>query len=355
MGCKSFFTAGLGGCLLVGAIPVGGALAQDNASLTEIPAEGEQIGNSRFERSVGPTIVNRGSELYTFSSFKLDSEDGKRHYWVQIGIPKRPAPSDGYPVIYMVDGNAAMGLIKESELEAMDILSPPVLVAVGYDTYSRLDTLSRAYDYTPPVVQDGKSIDPVVRGRPGGGAEIFANFIENTIKPRVEALTTIDRNRQTLWGHSYGGLFTLYTLHAHPNYYQRYAAGDPSLWYHDGELVQSILATPKGAVAGRTVRLMSGGGRIASATAQDQAQQSQAQNARRASVATAAAQAAPRQPDTSRGLPRMPDAMQRVLAALSEGGATISYRQFPGLSHGEMMGASLVPALMLAARPQDAD
>ncbi len=263
-------------------------------------------------------------------------------------MPKRAAPPAGYPVIYMVDGNAAMGLINESELEALDILSPPVLVAVGYDTAARVDTLSRAYDYTPPIIQDGKPIAPVVRGRPGGGAEIFANLIEQQIKPRVEAMASIDRQRQTLWGHSFGGLFTLYTLQAHPDYYQRYAAGDASLWYHDGELVSDLIAMPAGHLQGRTLRLMSGGGRTATRT-----------ETAPGTPATAAAQAtqpaassAPRLPDTTRGLPRLPDAMERVVAAIGKAGAQVSYRQFPGLSHGEMMRASLIPGLMLAARPQ---
>ncbi len=353
MGGKSAFLARLGLCLLAGISCTHAVWAEGVTPVEDVPAAGMQVGNSPFERAVGPTILNRGSELYAFSSFKLESEDGERHYWVQIGIPKRPAPRKGYPVIYMVDGNAAMGLISDPEVEALDTLSPPVLVAIGYDTYARVSTLSRAYDYTPPIVQDGKPIAPIVRGRPGGGAEIFATLIERTIKPRVEAMAKIDRGQQTLWGHSYGGLFTLYMLHAHPDYYQRYAAGDASLWYHDGELAHALIATPAGALAGKTVRLMSGGGRTA-ARNQSQAQPRQSEARPQAAAPTPTPQP-PRLPDTSRGLPRLPDAMEKVLAGLRNGGAAVSYRQFPGLNHGEMMRASLLPALTLAARPQDTD
>lgn len=344
---RHLFAAGLGLCALAGFNP---AAAQNAEADDTIPAAGTQVGNGRFERAVGPTIVNRGSEIYSFSSFKLDSADGQRHYWVQIGVPKRAAPAAGYPVLYMVDGNAAMGLIGESELEAIDILSPPVLVAIGYDTAARVDTLSRAYDYTPPIIQDGKPIAPVVRGRPGGGAEIFARFIEQQIKPRVEAMARIDRNRQTLWGHSFGGLFTLYTLRNHPEFYQRYAAGDASLWYHDGEVVHDIIATPAGALNGRVLRMMSGGGRDATRAIAQAAASAQPQ-----SPPQPTAPQPPRQPDTSRGVPRLPDATERVVAALGSAGAKVEYRQFPGLSHGEMMRASLIPALMLAARPYEGE
>ncbi|MFC4257348.1 alpha/beta hydrolase [Altererythrobacter xixiisoli] len=343
---RHLFAAGLSLSALAGIIP--GAQAQTTAAEAAIPAAGTQVGNGRFERAVGPTIVNRGSELYSFSSFKIDSADGQRHYWVQIAVPKRAAPARGYPVLYMVDGNAAMGLISDPELEALYILSPPVLVAIGYDTAARVDTLARAYDYTPPVIQDGKPIAPVVRGRPGGGADIFAHFIEQQIKPRVEAMAKIDRQRQTLWGHSFGGLFTLYTLRNHPEFYQRYAAGDASLWYHDGELVSDIIATPPHALNGRVLRMMSGGGRDATRTAAPAGAGTAAPTQAPPSPATPQA---PRQPDTSRGVPRLPDATERVVAAFGQAGAQIEYRQFPGLSHGEMMRASLIPALMLAARP----
>lgn len=347
---KSRFTAVLAVAALAATGHHRAATAQAGNGVADVPAAGTPIGRSAFERAVGPTIVDRGSELYRFADFKLPSADGKRHYWVQVGIPKAPPPREGYPVLYMVDGNAAIGLVNEPELEALNILSPPVLVAVGYDTYSRVDTLSRAYDYTPPVTQDGKPIAPVVRGRPGGGAEIFARFIEGEIKPRVEALASIDRNRQTLWGHSYGGLFALYMLQAYPGYYQRYAAGDASLWYHDGELVQALLATRPGTLKGRTVRLMSGGGRTAAngGSAQRGAPAATEGQAERAPMP----QATERLPDTSKGLPRTPDAMEKVVKALGAAGADISYRQFAGLNHGEMMRASLLPALILAADPQ---
>ncbi|RKF22558.1 alpha/beta hydrolase [Altericroceibacterium spongiae] len=320
------------------------------APAEDIPPAGTPVGHSPFERAVGPTIVNRGSALYDFTSFKLDSEDGKRHYWVQIGIPKRAAPPRGFPVLYMVDGNAAMGLIDESTLEALDILSAPVLVALGYDTYARVDTMSRALDYTPPVMQDGQPITPIVRGRPGGGADAFAKLIEREIKPRVEQLAQIDRQRQTLWGHSYGGLFTLYMLHAHPADYQAYVAGDPSLWYHDGELVDDLLATSQGSLSGKSVRVMRGAGHSAAGSDKSRLQQ---RKTRRHQFSPSGD--APRLPDTSRGRSPMPNVMEKVVTALRKAGADVHYRRFPELSHGEMMQASLLPALILAARPNLVD
>jgi len=47
----------------------------------------------------------------------------------------------------------------------------------------------------------------------------------------------IDLQRQTLWGHSYGGLAVLHALFTRPGAFSDYAAASPSLWWHDGVIV----------------------------------------------------------------------------------------------------------------------
>lgn len=301
---------------------------------------------SRWERPVGPTIADQGTPLYAFSSFKIASPDGERNYWVQVAIPSRPAPAQGYPVLYMVDGNAAMASLTEADLSLADAHSPPVLVAIGYDTTGRFDVMARAYDYTPPVEIDGAPIAPVVRGRPGGGAEDFTNFIQNEIKPLVEKQAPIDRTRQTLWGHSYGGLFTLYTLSAHADYYQRYVAGDPSLWWHDGALVNPLLSLPEGVLEGKQVRVLVGGGKNAASSRTVVPQKTTQQ------AITPAPQPQPdRLPDTTIGTSPPPNTMQTVIASIRQAGAEAQFFEIPEKHHGEMLQASLIPALMLAAQP----
>src|SRR5690606_20895841 len=107
-----------------------------------LPAQAQQ--NTRpWNESVGPTIVDQQQSLYRFETLIMSSEDGKRHYKIQIGTPNRPAPAGGHPVIYMVDGNAAMASIDVDDLKAISALSAPVLVAIGYDTEARHDVIAR--------------------------------------------------------------------------------------------------------------------------------------------------------------------------------------------------------------------
>lgn len=102
---------------------------------------------------LGPNIADIGSAWYHFQTTTLRSADGQRRYKVWLGIPRKPAPPHGYPVLYMLDGNAAMARITEAQLKAMTKGSPPVLVAVGYDTPLPFDVRARSRDYTPPAAR----------------------------------------------------------------------------------------------------------------------------------------------------------------------------------------------------------
>lgn len=303
---------------------------------------GETYGQGRaWDQVVGLTVADRDNPHYRFSSFLVSSVDQKRRYWIQVGVPRRAPPARGYPAIYMLDGNAAMASITEADLAELDALSPPVLVAIGHDTHARNDVIARAYDYTPPVVRDGAVVDAVVRGRPGGGADIFSDLIEKTIKPRIETTAPIDHERQTLWGHSYGGLFALHILATRPGLYRNYAAGDPSIWWHDGVLSDEFDAVAPSKLRDRTVRIMAGGGR---------------NTTRNASTPPGARPVPPPPPqpgrpkDTTRDTPPKAGVADAFVKRLRAAGVDATYEEFDGLNHGQMLPASLKPALRLAAR-----
>src|SRR5690606_6559257 len=56
------------------------------------------------------------------------------------------------------------------------------------------------------------------------------------------AAVPIDESRQTLYGHSYGGLFVLHALRTQPGAFQRYVAASPSLWWNAPFVTQSMLS-----------------------------------------------------------------------------------------------------------------
>ncbi|MDR1460164.1 MAG: hypothetical protein LBI78_00765 [Campylobacteraceae bacterium] len=92
----------------------------------------------------------------------------------------------------------------------------------------RFDTTAKAYDCTPPIEKNFE--DVLGSDKRAGGAEEFLEFIENELKkPAITEKIKIDRQKQAIWGHSYSGLFVLYTLFAHYDFFQRYISVSPSL------------------------------------------------------------------------------------------------------------------------------
>ncbi|WP_229779307.1 alpha/beta hydrolase [Pseudomonas matsuisoli] len=284
-----------------------------------------------LSKPVGPTIADQGSAHYRFSHFDLDSVDGERHYRIWVAEPKRDAPPSGYPVIYLLDGNAALATLDEALLSEMSRAEPPVIVAIGYATDLRFDTTARAYDYTPQLPGGQPVVDDIVRERKGGGADTFLDLIEGQIKPRVSSIAPVDLKRQTLWGHSYGGLFTLHALFTRPQSFQSYVAADPSIWWQEGYILneEKGFAPPPSPIR---VTLMRG----------------MAERVRdNDSDAVSAVVKARRKATES--VP--PDAAARLAERLARySGVSVSYRAFPELSHGPMLPVSLGETLRSVAR-----
>lgn len=175
-------------------------------------------------RVVGETLADRGSQFYGFEQHSLLSGDGQRRYRITLATPKAAMPAGGYPVIYLLDGNAALAALDDGWLAGMTGDDWPAIVMLGYDTELYFDVQARAYDYTFTPAQ------PVADGRRYGGADEFWQFLEQQAKPLVKSRVQVDDKRQTLWGHSFGGLFVLHALFHYPESYQGYVAADPSLW-----------------------------------------------------------------------------------------------------------------------------
>lgn len=317
----SFLAAAL---ICVAAAP---AYAQSSASAGTQPS-----GRQGAQRVVESTIADRPSAFYAFEKHSLHSADGKRHYRIEIAIPKAPAPASGFPVLYMLDGNAAMDTLTQADLAQLSAgARSPVLVAIGYEVDTRNDVVSRAYDYTPAIGSNGQpEAAPVVRGRVGGGADIFMQLIQEQIKTLVRERVAIDRKHEYLWGHSYGGLFALHILFTQPDAFARYIAGDPSAWWNDGALVSEWQAFDARRASRKRVAILVG----------TKPREPGRANAPATPLNTPAAAFA----DTR-------ESVREIAQGLSRAGSNASYETFPESSHGDMLRVSLTRALEIAAQP----
>ena len=279
----------------------------------------------RPQEPLGPTIADRGSQAYAFRTFVVTSEDGLRRYKVQVAEPRKPAPAEGRQVVYLLDGNAAVAALDEALLATLAAGDAPVLVAIGYEVDTRFDIAARALDYTPPRMDGKPTADDM--SRPGGGADAFLKLIERRIMPQAEARLRVDPQRRTLWGHSYGGLLTLYTALTRPDLFRHYAAADPSLWWNAGEVLNreaAFLHDPRRKRL--NLDIVAGGGQR-------------------------------RGPDQRAPTPMRdslpPGTLQAFVARLQAAGVGVTFQELPDQSHGALFRTSLVRTLTaLSGTPQ---
>ncbi|GAB7562599.1 ferri-bacillibactin esterase BesA [Methylobacillus methanolivorans] len=156
-------------------------------------------------------------------------------YRILISKPASEPPPEGFPVIYVLDGNVlfypvSMLVHGQSQRREATGITPAVVVGIGYPTQKMLDEVSRAEDLTPPAPDLSDTGDQ--RAPRQGGADRFLDFVEQELKPLIAKEVNINPQQQALFGHSYGGLLTLHTLFTRPQAFQVYIASSPSIWWN---------------------------------------------------------------------------------------------------------------------------
>ncbi len=168
--------------------------------------------------------------------------------------------------------------------------------------------------------------------RKNGGADQFLKFIENRVKPAAEKLAPLNKSGQTLWGHSYGGLFVLYVLSSSPDSFQSYASADPSLWWNGGAMfaASAAFASSGHEFTGASLLMMKSGQE--SRARQFDEEKREAYEARVRAVSSVPADAA----------------KTAAYRFASLKGISVQYREYPQLSHGPLVPVSFYAALRLA-------
>ncbi len=277
-------------------------------------------------RTMGTTLADTGVPGYRFESRTFAGAPGRRRHRVWLAIPEGPPPPNGFPALYLLDGNAVLSRLRREWLAELNAGSPPVLVMIGYDTDLLFDGEARHYDYTPAPEGHGSVRDPRRPDREGGGAAAFLERIESAMTPWVAETVPLDPDRKALWGHSFGGLFTLFTLCTRANAFRRYLPVSPSLGWADGLLkdaVAALAASPPPRPT--TVWLCRGTEEI------------------RLRDDTSAEQAERLKNNANADFLRFSGAVDKVPRVQAY------HRLYPGLGHGPMFSAALPESLRLAA------
>ena len=165
----------------------------------------------------------------------------KKHYKIFIAEPEKEYSQKPYPVVYALDANTTFLMTVQMIrlLQYTNELPPMLIVGIGYQDESFDSVVDhRVQEFTPTSDLEYKHIwhSRFSCSSDGGDAALFMRFLQEELKPFIEATYPVDPNDATLVGDSLGGLFALYTLLQKPKAFERYVIGSPAIFWDRGVL-----------------------------------------------------------------------------------------------------------------------
>jgi predicted alpha/beta superfamily hydrolase len=185
--------------------------------------------------------------------------DGRR-YRLQIAMPLAPPRPGGFPVLYILDGDAYFSTYASAARLRAALggeLEPVIVVGIGYpeaDTDMMAVQRLRFFELTPTKPDAAEqALDERMLGAKVeyGGADTFFRVLQTEIRPRVAALAPVAPGRDILFGHSLGGLFVLHTLFEHPEAFKTWLALSPSIWWDHRAVLRGEGAFEKEVAGGK--------------------------------------------------------------------------------------------------------
>jgi hypothetical protein len=281
--------------------------------------------------------------LFGATQFDLASKISGRTYRIFVYTPLTPAPPSGYPVVFVTDGNGMFPLAA-AQTALMGLAGKgAIIVGIGYPSDDFMRPMMLRYRDLTPVTED-KTLFPTQPPLPeadqGGGSELFYRFIAEELRPAVSAAYPLDAQRQTLYGHSLGGLFVLNVMFKHPESFNNYVASSPSIWWDNKSVLKgesSFLAKAKRAKQRIRVLICVG------AKEQDPYSQAPPGNLPLSEVNKKVAEA--------RMVDNAHDLAQRLSKAGANSGFVVRFQDFSAEDHLTVVPASISRALSFALEP----
>jgi hypothetical protein len=184
--------------------------------------------------------VQSGYVLPDTETWDLKSSAGEQ-YRIFVSRPEGDPPPEGYPVLYVLDGNAFFAGFAQTRWtqEIMDAsIGRTMIVAVGYPIGDKPYAFERRMkDFTPPWTNPVPVSEQRFADWAAGGWDRFAQFLIDDLRPAVASRYHIDPHRQSLFGHSLGGLFALHMLYRHPEAFFAIIAASPSIYWNGASIL----------------------------------------------------------------------------------------------------------------------
>jgi predicted alpha/beta superfamily hydrolase len=175
--------------------------------------------------AAAPTLVSQGPAVQMGAEqFVLHAQHINRDFLIEVTAPLAPVlPGQKLPVIYALDGG--YGLVGQSArvLGGSGAMAPAFVVSVAYLPNNGDGEHYRNTDLMHLRAMQGDKMD-------GGGGAAFEAFLDDELRPLIDARYPTDPKRAVLFGHSLGGLFAASVLAHRPDDYWAYLIASPSVW-----------------------------------------------------------------------------------------------------------------------------
>lgn len=170
------------------------------------------------------SLLSNGQTTQTDTIYSGNVKD---KFVITIRKPAGFSQSKKYHHVYMTDGSIGIGdyVLGRNKSWAASIPSDCVIIAISHigDWHDK-----RPRDFIPSDIS--KNVEENF-----GKADKFYGFMKNELIPRIEKNMTNKKSRAFI-GHSFGGLFCLYTLFKEDKLFDRHFAISPSIWANYYEL-----------------------------------------------------------------------------------------------------------------------
>jgi predicted alpha/beta superfamily hydrolase len=209
--------------------------------------------------------------------FELTASSGRR-YGVWVTTPPGHADTtDPLPLVYVVDGNFAVGLTAPLIVTQADPyleVAPYIQVSVGYagDEAANWATI-RNRDLVPPgepvsqvmvstltAARDAgtmsqEQVDAYLGELADTRADVFLDFLTDELHPHLQSRLRVSESGHGLFGYSYGGLFALYAWLRGAAAFSTFGAGSPGVLAAESRIFDLIDALPADRTGSATARL----------------------------------------------------------------------------------------------------
>lgn len=209
--------------------------------------------------------------------FELEAKSGNRYaVWVTTP-PGYTGGADPLPLIYVMDGNWAVGLTAPLIVTQADpylSIAPYIQVSVGYagDEAAEWSQL-RNRDLVPPGEPVGDDVVAALASARDAGAipqeqmdayleqladthaDTFLEFLTHELHPQLQSRFRVAEAGHGLFGYSYGGLFALYAWLRGAPPFATVGAGSPGVAHRGSQVFELIRGLPEHGETSDALRL----------------------------------------------------------------------------------------------------